>query len=87
MIKERIERFFTKIEEGLIGEETWATQTMSFTDRLRFYRDTGEWPGLYSKEVIEMFMQNSIDQERADGKSYCAQRKLDRAKEANLDIK
>ena len=84
---ERIERVLTNIERSLLCGDTWATQTMSFTDRLRFYRDTGEWPGLYSKEVIEMFMQNSIDQERADGKSYCAQRKLDRAKEANLDIK
>ena len=82
MITERL----TKIEEILLGGPTWATETMTFGQRLRFYRDTGEWPGACRRETLEMFMQGNIDAERAAGKTYCANQKLKRAKEAGLDI-
>lgn len=77
----------TRIEEGVLGGPTWATATMSFAQRLKFFRDTGEWPGMNSKAVTEMSMQGNIDAERADGKDYCAARKLERAREAGLKVK
>ncbi len=83
MIAEKI----TEIEEWILGDSTWATRSMTFGERLRFYRDTGEWPGLHSIVATEIFMQGDIDAERADGKDYCAGRKLQRAKEAGLNIK
>ena len=83
MIAERL----TKLEERLLGGSTWATETMTFCQRLKFFRDTGEWPGACSKATLGMFMQGNIDMERAAGKTYCAKKKLKRAKEAGLDIK
>ena len=83
MISERL----TRIEERILGGPTWATQGMNFQQRLRFYRDTGQWPGLHTKGVTQMVMQNDIDAEKEQGKDFCAQQKLERAKEAGLDIK
>ena len=78
---------FTKTEEALFYGPTWATETMTALQRLRFYRDTGEWPGVHSLEATEIFMQSDINQERAQGKDFCANQKLQRAMEAGLDIK
>lgn len=77
---------FTRIEETILCGSNWATETMTVGARLRFFRDTGQWPGLHTIEATEMFMQADIDAERAQGKHYCAQRKLARAKEAGLNI-
>lgn len=73
------------LEAKLFGE-TWATEEMTLLQRLKFYRDTGEWPGVYTKETLEMNMRESIAAERADGKRDCVKRKLARAKEAGLNI-
>lgn len=81
-----IERKLTEIERGLLGE-TWAILAMSFWARLRFFRDTAEWPGYYSKETTRVLMQQDIDAERADGKTFCANKKLARAREAGLDVR
>lgn len=78
---------FRKIEEGIFGKSTWATESMTFAQRLKFFRDTGEWPGVYSREATAMFMQSNIDAERAEGKQFCANQKLKRAKEAGLKVK
>lgn len=77
----------TQVEEILLGGPTWATQSMSFNQRLKFFRDTGEWPGANSKEATTMFMRGNIHAERKDGKDYCADKKLARANEAGLEIK
>lgn len=77
----------TQLEEKILCGPTWATESMTFRQRLTFFRDTGEWPGLHSKAVTEMLMQGNIDAERAKGKIYCANQKLKRAKEARLEIK
>jgi hypothetical protein len=82
-----IEQKLTKIEEFILCGKTWATETMSFWQRLKFYRDTGEWPGLHSKEALEMFIQGVINVEREAGKNYCAEKKSERAREAGLSIK
>jgi hypothetical protein len=76
----------TRIEQILLGD-TWAMQEMTSKDRLRFYRDTGIWPGYNRKELTSLIMQNDIDAERRDGKKYCADQKLARAREAGLDVK
>lgn len=76
-----------QIEKCFLGGSTWATETMSFGQRIKFFRDTREWPGLHLKETTEMFMQGDIDAERRDGKVYCAKKKLSRAKEAGLNIR
>lgn len=80
-----IERFFIKIETALLGR-TWAVATMTSLERLKFYRDTGEWPGIHSRITTEMFLQGDIDAERFDSKTYCADKKMARAKEAGLNI-
>jgi hypothetical protein len=82
-----IKEILNHIEEIILYGSTWAIETMTPWQRLKFYRDTGEWPGLHSKEVLEMFMQGNIDAERSAGKYYCAEKKLSRAKEAGLAIK
>lgn len=76
----------TRLEEQMLGK-TWATQRMSFWQRLKYFRYTGEWPGVYSEESTEMALQSTVDAERTDGKKHCAQIKLARAKEAGLNIK
>lgn len=76
-----------QIEEYFLGGNVWAIETMSLTERVKFFRDTGEWPGVHSKEATEMSMQSNIDRERAAGKDYCAEKKLSRAREAGLKIK
>lgn len=55
--------------------------------RLKFYKDTGEWPGLSTKLLLEIVMQVDIDKERKDGKYFCAKQKLARAKEAGLAVR
>ncbi len=82
-----IERRLVHIEKCLLGGDTWATEGMSLTDRIKFFRDTGEWPGVHSKEATKMFMQGDIDGERTAGKDYCAEKKLARAREAGLEIR
>ena len=82
-----LERFTTEVEAFVLGGQTWATREMSFPERLKFYRYTGEWPGLYSKETTRLFMQGSIEAERVAGKHFCAGIKLKRAKEAGLMVK
>ena len=77
----------TIIEEKMLGCSNWATESMSFGQRVKFYRDTGEWPGVVSKQSLEIFMQSNINLERVDGKNYCVDKKLTRAKEAGLDVK
>jgi hypothetical protein len=76
-----------KIERACMGGETWAMQSMTFAQRLKFYRDTGEWPGQHSDSATTMFIQGDINNERRDGKSFCANQKLRRAIEAGLDIR
>ena len=77
----------TRIEESILCGSTWATSSMTFGQRLRFWRNTGEWPGVYLKTTTEMLMQSNIDAERSDGKIYCANRKLERVKDAGLKVK
>lgn len=83
MIREKL----NQIEEFILCGGTWATETITFWQRLKFYRDTGEWPGLHSKDVLQFIMQNDIDTERKAGKNYCAEKKLSRAREAGLNIR
>jgi len=78
-----IEHLLTNVERVLLGN-TWAMERMSFWARARFGRDTGLWPGIHGEEVTRMFIQSDIEGELADGKLYCARRKLARAKEAGL---
>lgn len=67
-------------------EKNWASKP-SFLDRLRFFRDTGVWPGGCSKDSLRMFMEGNIEAEIADGKLGCARRKRARASEIGLEIK
>ena len=76
-----------KIEEHILGGGTWATVEMTFWERWKFFRDTGEWPGIHSKEMSEMVLQSDIDGEKVAGKNYCAWQKSTRAKEAGLKVK
>lgn len=59
---------------------------VSLADRLRFFRDTGLWPGQYEKETTASFMQADIDSAREFGQDFCADQKLQRAREAGLDV-
>ena len=82
-----IERIITGVEEKFWGGPTWATEEMSVKDRLRFYRDTGLWPGQFEKATTASFMQADIDSARQAGQDFCAAQKLQRAREAGLDVK
>ena len=81
-----IEKFITNLEEKFWGGPTWATKDMTPVQRIMFFRDTGVWPGQYTKMSTEMFMQTDIDSEREAGKDFCAEQKLKRAREAGLNI-
>ncbi|KKU12250.1 MAG: hypothetical protein UX19_C0003G0005 [Candidatus Woesebacteria bacterium GW2011_GWA1_45_8] len=48
-----LERFLTGIEEELLGK-TWTMGSMTFRQRLRFFRDTGEWPGTHLRETTAL---------------------------------
>ena len=80
-----VERVLTNVERSLLGD-TWAIQRMSFSGRARIFRDFGEWPGIHGEGATRMFMQSDIEREKASGKLYCAQRKLERAREAGFEI-
>lgn len=74
-----------RLEKSILGQ-TWAMTSGSFDDRVRFYFATGDWPGHDSKEVTEIRVQLDIDDERADGKTECANKKLKCAKALGLDV-
>ena len=83
-----IERQLTNIETRLLGGETWATRSMSFPQRLKFFIYTAIWPGLHLKETTEMALQNIIDREREGKAVDCAlQRLIKRGREAGLTVK
>lgn len=81
-----VESILTHLEEKFFCGPTWATERMTFWERLRFYRDTALWPGLYSEAVTEMYMENEIKGELDHGKEFCAAQKSRRAVEAGLHI-
>jgi len=78
--------FFTEIEETILLGPNWATENTSFWERLLFFRDTGIWPSLHSRETLTLHMQNDIERERADGKIFCANQKTTRSKSMGIKI-
>ena len=77
---------FFPLDKLIFAGPTWATVTITFGSRLRFYRDTALWPGQYFKATTEMYLQEDIKAEIKSDKLFCAQQKLTRAGEANLEI-
>jgi hypothetical protein len=75
---------FNAIERFLFGE-SWVYE-YPFMARLLFARDCALWPTLHRKTTLELHMQSQIDQERKDGKYFCATQKLKRCLALGLDV-
>jgi len=78
------DKTLTRVESKLLGGPTWATDSMTARERLRFYRDTGQWPGLHSKPSTQMFIEADIRSAEEIGQPECAEIKRCRAREAGL---
>ncbi len=80
--------FCEGVERRMLGD-TWALHDMRLVARLRFFRDTGERPGVYSKEVTAMHFESAIGHEIKENSIESldfARRLLQRTQEAGLNI-
>ena len=84
----KLVEFCEGVERSILGN-TWALEEMTLLGRLRFFRDTGEWPGVYSKPVTEIHFSSIISQELEEGSRDSlefAKRLLQRTQEAKLNL-